>query len=80
MVSVAEIIGESFERALNTGKREDSFSNALIVISAGINVPPMFKAISKSEDKEETIGYLTSYFKGEIKGYILEKKLGVKRW
>ena len=68
-IDVAEVIGESFERALNTGKREDSFLSALIVISAGrtdSHIAELLKVVANTEDKEGMIETLTSYFIGDM--------------
>ena len=77
-INVAEVISESFERALNTGKREDSFSNALMILSMDATrseITEMFQTIKNSDCREEILDTLTSYFEYEENVFTLLGRL-----
>ena len=84
MQNVAEIIGESFEEAMNTGKRSDSFNSALTLMSIGgrtdKRISKVLNAIANHEDKEGMMELFTSYFRGDTSFTAIEKSLGTTGW
>ena len=83
MKNVIEVISTSFEIAMGSGKRSDSFSNALMLMSLGRTserIRKLLNATFHHEEKESLIELFTDYFRGDASFSALEKRLGTTRW